>query len=299
VKEIKKGSTSVSEYFNLVDKTAGTAKTGVAPGNLYLSYTRSRESTVASVCASLTSSAAAYSAYGASEVDATNAPGLYRVDAPNSAYSTNSNVDGVIFTLFATTTSSVAPAMKEILLVTNTPSDNYSLVNAGVKAVTVSGNVGGSVGSVVGNVGGSVGSVVGNVGGTVASVVGNVGGSVATVVGNVGGSVGSVVGNVGGTIGGFAAGQGPRFRKNVALSNFMFLMTDSTSHNPATGLTVTVERSVGGGAFGAGTLSAVTEVSNGWYKCDFGAGDTNGDVIAFKATATGADDLDVTIITNP
>lgn len=277
MKEIKKGSTSVSEYFNLVDKTAGTAKTGVAPGNLYLSYTRARESTVASVCASLTSSAAAYSAYGASEVDATNAPGLYRVDAPNAAYSLNASVDGVIFTLLATTTSSVAPAMKEVLLVANTPSDNYSVINAGVRAVTVTGNVGGSVGSVVGNVGGSV----------------------ASVVGNVGGSVGSVVGNVGGTIGGFAAGQGPRFRKNVALSNFMFLMTDSTNHNPATGLTVTVERSVGGAAFGAGTLSAVTEVSNGWYKCDFGAGDTNGDVIAFKATATGADDLDVTIITNP
>ena len=310
MKERKKGSSSITEYFFLLDKTAGTAKTGVAMGNLYLSYTRSRESTVASVCASLASSAAAFSAYGASEVDATNAPGLYRVDVPNTAFSSNANVDTVVLTLTATSTSSVAPAMKEVLLVDNVSADNYSLISAGVKAATVVGNVGGSVGSVVGNVGGSVGSVVGNVGGSVASVVGNVGGSVGSVaggvtgsvgsvVGGVGGAVGSVVGNVGGTIGGFASGQGPRFRKNVAVSNFMFLMTDSTNHNPATGLTVSVTRSIDGAAFGAGALSSVTEVSGGWYRVDFAAGDTNGNTIAFRATATGADDLNIAIYTNP
>lgn len=181
MKERKKGSTSITEYFYLLERTAGTAKTGVAEENLYLSYTRSRESTIASVCATLSSSAASYSSYGAFEVDATNAPGLYRVDIPNTAFSLNANVDSVILTLRATTTSSVAPAMKEVLLVDNTSSDNYSLIGAGVKAVTVVGNVGGSVGSVVGNVGGSVGSVAGGVTGSVGSVVGNVGGSVGSV----------------------------------------------------------------------------------------------------------------------
>lgn len=88
-------------------------------------------------------------------------------------------------------------------------------------------------------------------------------------------------------------------RKNTALSNFEILMTDSTNHNPATGLTVTVTRSIDGGSFSAGTLGSVSAVSNGMYKFDFGAGDLNGDVITLRATATGADDTFVTIKTSP
>lgn len=88
-------------------------------------------------------------------------------------------------------------------------------------------------------------------------------------------------------------------KKNQALSNFAFLMTDSTSHNPATGKTVSVTRCIDGGTFGAGTLSAVTEVSNGQYRVDFGAGDLNGNVVTLKATATGCDDLFMTLILEP
>lgn len=91
----------------------------------------------------------------------------------------------------------------------------------------------------------------------------------------------------------------PGIRKNTALAKFEFLMTDSTNHNPATGLTVTVTRSIDGAAFAAGTLSAVTAVSNGLYYVDFGAGDLNGNVITLRCTATGADDLFVTITTSP
>jgi hypothetical protein len=223
--EVKKGTTSRTEYFNLLDKTAGTAKTGLTMGNLYLTFVRDRSSAVASVCSSLSSSAAAYSAYGASEVDATNAPGLYRVDVPDAAYSNNASVGTVILALIATVTSSVAPAMKEVQLVDQLANDiftivatvgaavNWAKVTSPTTAVDLSGTtisraqtitaVTGAVGSVTGNVGGSVGSVVGGVGGTVAvvgSVSGNVGGSVGSVVGNVGGSVGSVVGGVGGTV---------------------------------------------------------------------------------------------------
>ena len=91
----------------------------------------------------------------------------------------------------------------------------------------------------------------------------------------------------------------PGIRKNTALANFEFLMTDSTNHNPATGLTVSVTRSIDGGSFSGGTLSAVSAVSNGIYKVDFGAGDLNGDVVTLRCTATGADDLFVTIKTSP
>jgi len=85
-------------------------------------------------------------------------------------------------------------------------------------------------------------------------------------------------------------------KKNVALANFPFLMTDSTNHNPLTGLTVTGTRSIDGAAFASGTIANVTEVGNGVYQCDFGAGDLNGDTIIFRFAATGADDLLITVV---
>lgn len=91
----------------------------------------------------------------------------------------------------------------------------------------------------------------------------------------------------------------PGIRKNVALNDFEFLMTDSTTNQPKTGLTVTVTRSIDNGAFAAGTLSAVTEISNGIYSVNFGSGDLNGGVVTLQATAAGANSLFVTIPTNP
>jgi len=86
------------------------------------------------------------------------------------------------------------------------------------------------------------------------------------------------------------------FQKNVARTNFMFQITDSTTHAPKpSAASIVVTRSLDGGAFAAGTLSAVTEVSGGWYRVDFGAGDLNGTVVCFRCTATAADDLNITI----
>jgi hypothetical protein len=86
-------------------------------------------------------------------------------------------------------------------------------------------------------------------------------------------------------------------KKNTALAKFAFIMTDSTAHETATGKTVTCTRSVDGGAFGAGTLANVAELSDGIYNVDFGAGDLNGNVVVLKATATGCDDTFITIVT--
>ena len=88
-------------------------------------------------------------------------------------------------------------------------------------------------------------------------------------------------------------------RKNTALANFPFMMTDSTNHNPMTGLTVSATRSIDGGAFGAGSISGMTEVGTGVYQCDLAAADMNGDTIALRFTATGADDLVITLVTEP
>lgn len=100
-------------------------------------------------------------------------------------------------------------------------------------------------------------------------------------------------------IAGTVSGIASNIKKNQALATFTFLMTDSTNHAPATGLTVTCTRSIDGAAFGAGTLANTAELSNGIYKVDFGAGDLNGNVIVLKATATGADITFERIVTQP
>jgi hypothetical protein len=85
-------------------------------------------------------------------------------------------------------------------------------------------------------------------------------------------------------------------KKNSALNNFEFLMTDSTNHAPLTGATVTAQRSIDGAAF-AGCANSVTELSNGIYKINLAASDLNGTVITLRFSATGADDTFVTIPT--
>jgi hypothetical protein len=87
--------------------------------------------------------------------------------------------------------------------------------------------------------------------------------------------------------------------KNTALANFPFIMIDSSDHEtPKTGLTVTAQRSLDGGAFG-NCANAVSEIGNGWYKINLAAGDMNGDTVALKFTATGADPTNVTLVTQP
>lgn len=85
-------------------------------------------------------------------------------------------------------------------------------------------------------------------------------------------------------------------KKNTALSNFEFVMTDSTTHAPKTGVAVTAQRSIDGAAFGA-CANAVSEISNGLYKIDLAAADLNGNVITLRFTGAASDDLLITIIT--
>jgi len=87
-------------------------------------------------------------------------------------------------------------------------------------------------------------------------------------------------------------------QKNEALSNFEFLMVDSTDHVAAkTGLTVTAQISKDGGAF-AGCSNAVSEIGSGVYVIDLTQAEMNADVITLKFTAAGADQRTVTIKTS-
>ena len=87
------------------------------------------------------------------------------------------------------------------------------------------------------------------------------------------------------------------FKKNTAFDNFMLLMIDSTDDKTGkTGLTVTASRSIDGASFAA-CANSVSEVGSGWYKINLAATDVNGDLIVLKFSASGANDTSYTLKT--
>lgn len=111
--ERTKGATSVSLEFRLADATTGAAKMALDVTTLKLQYHRPGEAP--GTATSLTALAAAttgWTSYGAREVDGTNSPGVYRVDAPNAAFATGA--DEVVLTV---TGSAIQPASRLIDLV--------------------------------------------------------------------------------------------------------------------------------------------------------------------------------------
>lgn len=87
-------------------------------------------------------------------------------------------------------------------------------------------------------------------------------------------------------------------KKNVALSNFTFLMVDATDFaTPETGKTITATRRLDDGSFAA-TSNAATEVGNGIYTIDLSAADMNGTIVTLRFTATGTADRFITIVTS-
>ncbi len=88
-------------------------------------------------------------------------------------------------------------------------------------------------------------------------------------------------------------------KKDTALNTFQFVMLSATDHvSPMTGLTVTGQRSIDGGAFGA-CSNTVSELSNGVYTLNLSASDLNGNCIVFMFTATGADTRFIELVTTP
>lgn len=87
-------------------------------------------------------------------------------------------------------------------------------------------------------------------------------------------------------------------KKNTAVANFMFVMTDATTHAPLAGLTVTATRSLDGAAFAA-CANSVSAVGVGVYQINLAATDTNADKVMLRFTDSGADDRLIEIITQP
>ena len=92
----------------------------------------------------------------------------------------------------------------------------------------------------------------------------------------------------------------PGVRQNVAFSNFLFYMTDSTNHSALTGLTdasFTKQESIDGASFTA-LSGTVSEIGVGWYKIDLTAAELNGNNVALRFAATGADTTNLSVITS-
>lgn len=89
---------------------------------------------------------------------------------------------------------------------------------------------------------------------------------------------------------------GKSLRVGVALPDFIFLMTDSTTHNPSPGKTVTVTRSINGGAFAATTAGTATELSDGHYFIDLSAADMGGKNVTLLCSAFGCDALTISLV---
>jgi hypothetical protein len=91
-----------------------------------------------------------------------------------------------------------------------------------------------------------------------------------------------------------AAAQIP-FKKNTLLNGFTFPMYNS-SGILTTGLTVTAQRSIDGGAV-ANCANSVTEVGSGIYEINLAASDLNGNSITFIFAASGAVSQTFTAVT--
>jgi len=84
--DITPGATDVTTYFVLRLAADGTELTGATITNMDLVYTRSRAAAVKADATALAQVDSAHADNKAIEVDATNAPGLYRVDWPDAAF---------------------------------------------------------------------------------------------------------------------------------------------------------------------------------------------------------------------
>lgn len=122
MRSILKGATSQTIYVEVLDSTSTTGgrKTGLAfnTASLTAYYTRNAGSATAITLATLAAANSAWSSGGFKEVDATNAPGLYRLDIPDASCAAGSG-DSLVVTLKGAT--GMVQVSTEVQLSSNTP----------------------------------------------------------------------------------------------------------------------------------------------------------------------------------
>ena len=271
------GSSSASDGLTATAGTGGVDIRGAITGNI--------TGNVSGSVGSVTGAVGSVTGLTASNLDATISSRMATYTQPTGFLAATFPTGTV-----ANTTNITAGTITTVTNLTNAPTagDFTATMKTSLNAATPA-SVTGSVGSVTGAVGSVTGSV-GSVTGAVGSVTGSVG-SISGVTFPTNFSATSIdsSGNV---------SVKANLKKNTALSGFSFIMTDSTNHAPKTGLTVTTTVSLDG-ASAVATTNSVTEVANGEYKINFAAGDLNANSVMFRATATGADDCNLLLVTTP
>lgn len=267
---VKRGTTSAIMHVFIQNTSVadGSGLTGLVFNSAGLTgyYMRAGASASASLALATISTLGTYAgsatATGFKEVDAANMPGVYELQPCNNALASGANA--VVMILKGAT--NMAPVLLEIQL---QDLDLNDAVRAGLTALP---NAAANASNGLHTIGTGAGQIQVDGSGNASANVIEMNGTTVTAR-DIGLSV--LLANP----------QG--FKKNTALTAFEFAMYDSAGA-PKAGLSgFTTTRSIDGGAFGAGTIGAVTEVANGIYKCDLGAGDLNGDYISFAFAASG------------
>ena len=136
---LKAGATSQSVYVEVLDSasTTGGRKTGIVFNSAGLTayYVRQAGSATSITLATLAAANSAYSSGGFKEVDATNMPGVYRLDIPDAAIA--AGVPSVVVTLKGA--AGMVQVSKEIMLTAVDPQDGVrfgttALPNAAAEA---------------------------------------------------------------------------------------------------------------------------------------------------------------------
>lgn len=123
--EIKAGSTDQSIEFVLLDATTGEPVTGLTIADLDATYTRTRSAAVKNDLTALGAANSAHADNQAIQIDATNAPGLYRVDFPDAAFAS-----GAAFVTLTITGAAIKPAHQKFALPVNTNEDIFARLGA-------------------------------------------------------------------------------------------------------------------------------------------------------------------------
>jgi len=218
-------------------------------------------------------------------VDGTHMLGLYELSIPNAALTGTKSV--VIYLSGAT---NMVPCVLEIEL---TGWNNQDAVRGGMTALP---NANAAASGGLPTIGATIPNATAGAANGLFIAGSNAATSIATALtSNV---IGNITGNLSGSVGSVTTPVTTTYalKKNAAVAAFPFVMTDSTTHLPKSGVTVTGQVSIDGAAF-TNLTNAPAGIAAGAYKVDLAAADTNGNCLIFKFTGTGSDTTLLLVIT--
>lgn len=288
---IKAGTTSklLDTFIQDSSSTTGAGLTGLAfnSGSLTGYYYREGAGSAVSITLA-TMTLGTWATGGFIVIDGTNMPGSYQLGIPDAALAAGAKSVLVMYK----GASNMAPLVLEVEL---TAVDNQSVTAfiTGVNSLAPPTNWNLEV------IDGSGRLDISKISGT-SQTARDLGASVLLSSGVGAGQISLNAGTV--TVGtnndktGYSLVAGQIFIKKNTQITITFPMTDSTTHLPVTGLTVTAKRTIDGAAIGL-CANAVTELTLGVYSLVLAAADVNGAMITLVLTAPAADSRFIGLVT--